>query len=82
MCDDLRVLKDLLGVLLIAVYVEPDGRSCTACATETEDESGAIREDYPQALRERERAREREIEREREISTFMNFLCQPSSFFK
>ena len=55
MCVDLWVLVDLLGVLLIAVYVEPDGRPCTACTAETEDESGAIREDYPQALRNREK---------------------------
>lgn len=44
---DLRVQVNLLGVLFVAVDVEPDGCSCAACATETENNSGAVREDDP-----------------------------------
>lgn len=53
-CPDLWVLVYLLGVLLITVDVEPDGCSGAARTAETENNSGTIREDDPQALREKE----------------------------
>ena len=43
---------NLMGVLLIAVYVEPDGCSSAACPTETENNPRTIREDDPETLRE------------------------------
>lgn len=50
----LCVAVDLGGVFLIAVYVEPDGCPGAACPTETEDDPGAVGEDDPQTLRDRE----------------------------
>lgn len=52
-CPDLWVLDNLLGVLLVTVDVEPDGGSGAACAAETENNSGAIGKDDPEALREK-----------------------------
>lgn len=52
-CPDLWVLVNLLGVLLVTVDVEPDGGSGAACAAETENNSGAIGKDDPEALREK-----------------------------
>lgn len=56
-CSDLWVLVNLLGVLLVAVYVEADGCSGAARTAETENDPGSISEDDPQALREREEER-------------------------
>lgn len=53
-CPDLWVLVNLLGVLLIAVDVEPDSSSGAACAAETENYSGTIGKDDPEALREKQ----------------------------
>lgn len=50
--SDLRILVNFLGVVLVAVYVEPDGCSCAACTAETENYPGPIGEDDPEALRE------------------------------
>lgn len=46
-CTDLRVQVNLLGVLFVTVDVEPDGCSRAARAAETENNSGAVREDDP-----------------------------------
>lgn len=51
-CADLWVLVYLLGVLLVAVYVEPDGCSGAACTAETEDDPRSISKDHPESLRE------------------------------
>lgn len=50
---DLWVLVNLLGVLLITVDVEPDRSSGAACAAETENDSGTIGKDDPEALGEK-----------------------------
>lgn len=52
-CPDLWVLVNLLGVLLITVDVEPDRSSGAACAAETENDSGTIGKDDPEALGEK-----------------------------
>lgn len=52
-CPHLRVLVSLLGVLLITVDVKPDRSSGAACSTETENNSGTIGKDDPEALREK-----------------------------
>lgn len=52
---DLWVLVNLLGVLLITVDVESDRSSGAACAAETENNSGTIGKDDPEALREKTR---------------------------
>lgn len=54
-CPHLWVLVNLLGVLLIAVDVEPDGGSGAACAAEAENDSRTIRKNDPEALREKDR---------------------------
>lgn len=53
-CPDLWVQVNLLWVLLITVYVEPDGCSSAACTAEAEYNSGTIRKDDPEALREKQ----------------------------
>lgn len=50
-CPDLRVLVNLLGVLLVAVDVEPDCSSGAARAAQAENNSGTIGKDDPEALR-------------------------------
>lgn len=50
-CPDLWILEDFLGIVLVAVYVQPDGCPGAACATETENDPGTVREDDPEALR-------------------------------
>ena len=50
---NLRLLVDLLRVILIAVYVEPDSRPGAARPAETENDPRAIGEDDPQALKNR-----------------------------
>lgn len=50
-CPDLWVLVNLLGVLLVAVDVEPDCGSGAARAAQAENNSGTIGKDDPEALR-------------------------------
>lgn len=49
-CPDLWVLVNLLGVLLVAVDVEPDCSSGAARAAQAENNSGTIGKDDPEAL--------------------------------
>lgn len=59
-CPHLWVLVNLLRVLLITVDVEPDSSSGAACAAETENNSGTIGKDDPEALREKDEEKQTE----------------------
>lgn len=55
LCPHLWILVNFLRVLLVAVYVEPDGCSSTACTAETENDPRTVGEDDSEALGERKR---------------------------
>lgn len=55
LCPHLWILVNFLRVLLVAVYVEPDGCSSTACTAETENDPRTVGEDDSEALGVRKR---------------------------